>query len=131
MRKFFTIIAAALLFVSCSSPEAKLDSYFKALQKQLPMKIEQDLTLTEAYKDGNTCVQVLRYTDITKDQVEDSDRYAQILKTKFLSELGTLRETDPMLKVALPIKKTIKYIYKDLNGDEIFTIDITPDDYSN
>lgn len=93
------------------------------MQRELPMKIDDDMTLTEVYESGRTlyCVVVMD-TDLSAEDVQlspyDMEADKQTLIANFKREMGGDLEQ---------LKKMVDgfvYLYQNKNGDELYRISI-------
>lgn len=94
------------------------------MQKDLPMKIDEGMTLTEVYESGNTVFYVVVVdTEISREDLQISQNDIEEDKQAIIAEFK--REMGRDMKQFKRLVDGIVYLYKNNNGEELYSISIS------
>lgn len=120
-------VGVVIAFVFLLAFHSIVPNEIAKMQKELPMKIDDGMTLTEVYESGRTLYYVIVIdTDLSREDVQlsqyDIDKDKQTLMATFKQEMGGDMEQ---------LKRMVDgfvYLYKNKNGDELYRISIRADE---
>lgn len=94
------------------------------MQKDLPMKIDEGMMLTEVYESGNTVFYVVVVdTEISREDLQISQNDIEEDKQAIIAEFK--REMGRDMKQFKRLVDGIVYLYKNNNGEELYRISIS------
>lgn len=94
------------------------------MQKDLPMKIDEGMTLTEVYESGNTVFYVVVVdTEISQEDLQISQNDIEEDKQAIIAEFK--REMGRDMKQFKRLVDGIVYLYKNNNGEVLYRISIS------
>ena len=117
------VIGVIFAFVFLAFFETLVPNEIARMQKDLPMKIDEDMTLTEVYESGRTVYYVVVIdTDLPREDVQlsqyDIEADKRTLIANFKREMGgDLYQLSKMVDGMV-------YVYKNNKGDELYRISI-------
>ncbi len=139
-KKMFSSLAIALSLIvsismlsSCGAAVDKLiDQMVAEGNKQCPMQIDNETRLDSITHPGKGLLEYLYTVNFSKEDLVANavniDEIASTMKTMTVANLKNT--TDKALKAILKFGTvTFRYTYYDKNKEQLFSFDITPEDY--
>lgn len=131
MKKISIIILSLMLLlggvsmVSCGGVDSKLKTVVEEFNKTTPMDVGPGIRIEKMEIPSSKTIKcIATFTTMTKDQI-NVEQIEPMLKPAMISAL----KSDPNFKVFVDNKVSVIYVFNDKNGDNIFEINLKPEDY--